>query len=94
MKVPSISSTCHAISATIALIGCVASTYADDLRKGKFPNLTNDICWSRTFPIKMFGSTSFISNSQEEAAPASWYSSGCAARLRCKAIPQKLRWPA
>jgi hypothetical protein len=71
------SSTCRAIAAAIASFGCVASACADDLCKGNFPNLITDICWSCTFPIKMFGSTSLISNSQEDYDTVSEVACAC-----------------
>lgn len=37
-----------------------------DTCHGEFPNLINGVCWSCTFPIKMFGSTSLVSMGQED----------------------------
>ena len=47
----------RALSAGLVAIASMASApaHADSTCEGKFPNLITDVCWSCTFPIRMFG---------------------------------------
>jgi conjugal transfer pilus assembly protein TraU len=46
----------------------VSKAHADPTCYGKFPNYVTDVCWSCAFPIKVFGNTTLISQSQEDTA--------------------------
>ena len=45
-----------------------STAYADPTCYGRFPNYVTDVCWSCAFPIKVFGNTTLISQSQEDTA--------------------------
>lgn len=50
---------------TGALVTSIASAQTG-VCSGKFPNLINDVCWSCTFPIKMFGNMTLYSGGQDD----------------------------
>jgi len=51
---------------TLALSVLSLNALADATCFGKFPNLITDVCWSCVMPIKIFGSATLASDSQED----------------------------
>ncbi len=51
---------------SVMLILGSPSNAADGSCYGKFPDLFGGVCWSCAFPIKIFGNTALVSDSQED----------------------------
>lgn len=58
MIIPTLRSVWRGVAASLVALTCLATppaARADSTCEGKFPNLITDVCWSCTFPIRMFG---------------------------------------
>lgn len=50
----------------LSAVAAVTAAKADALCEGSFPNLISDVCWSCTFPIKLFGRNTMVNAGGED----------------------------
>lgn len=65
-----------------AAFGASVASIAGDLCEGSFPNLITEVCWSCTFPIKLFGKPALQNAGGED------YDSSSKALCACKSPPK------